>query len=503
MKISIIIGYYNRKKQLLYTLKTIEDSLYKNIEIIIIDDCSDKPSNILNNSHFEKFNLNIKLISITKEEKTWVNPCVGYNRGIRESTGDIIILQNAEVCHIGDCITYVVNNLKKNNWLTFNCYGLNNFEDNKYIYSHNNDDIYKYINKLWKERNNYSVVPGGNNTFKDSVGGWLNHFLYNFVAYHYFGAIFKEDLLEKMNGGFDLDYSNGICFDDNDFIKRLIVNKFEFKTNTFSELEPYVIHLFHKKSKNIIENKEERWNTNKKIYDEKCLNMNITNDWKLCNFMPNPILCDKITANYSDLNFVIGIILKNNSELLEIQNKIINLINEDAVFLSNTIKNINLNIIFCVYDKNNKKIMKYINYWKDNFVYKKFKNLYSKNINIIDYSEDMELNIHKIYQFKNDLTLKLFYNLDNNLEVIPNNLIKKLPDLNKNYYITKNTNLLELQNNFIDFFNVKTNINLTFDKKNFTNEMNSFRKCILKRYFYKNSEIKIPSTINFKISIEN
>ncbi len=25
-------------------------------------------------------------------------------------------------------------------------------------------------------------------TFKDSVGGWLNHFLYNFVAYHYFGA---------------------------------------------------------------------------------------------------------------------------------------------------------------------------------------------------------------------------------------------------------------------------------------------------------------------------
>lgn len=199
MKISIIIGYYNRKKQLLYTLKTISKSLYKNIEIIIVDDCSDEPKYILKNSDFEEFNMNIKLISIKKEEKTWVNPCVAYNKGINESTGDIIILQNAEVCHIGDVLSYVKNNLNRNNWLTFNCYGLNNFKDNEYIYSHNNADIYTFINKLWKEKNNYSIVPGGNSSFKDSVGGWLNHFLFHFVAYHYLGAIFRDDLFNKMN----------------------------------------------------------------------------------------------------------------------------------------------------------------------------------------------------------------------------------------------------------------------------------------------------------------
>jgi glycosyltransferase involved in cell wall biosynthesis len=501
MKISIIIGYYNRKKQLLYTLKTINNSSYKNIEIIIIDDCSDNLADILNNSDFENLNMNIKLISIKKHEKTWVNPCIGYNRGIRESTGDIIILQNAEVCHIGDALSYVVNNLNKNNWLTFNCYGLNNFQDNDYIYSHNNNEIYKYLNKLWKERNNYSIVPGGNNTFKDSVGGWLNHFLYNFVAYHYFGAIFRDDLINKMGGGFDLDYANGICFDDNDFIKRLIVNNFEFKTNTFSESEPYVIHLFHEKSNNIIENKEEKWNINKKIYDEKCKNMNITNDWKLCNFMPNPILCDKITANYSDINFVIGIILDKKSKINKIDSNIINIINEDAVFLSNVIKNINLNIIFCVEDKNNKLIQNYINNWEKKFIYTKFKNSYSKNINIIDYSNDMEININKIYKYKNDLTLKLFYNNENDFVVIPNNLLKELPILEKNYKITKNTNLLELQNKFLEFNDI--NINIIFDKKNFTSEMNTFRKCILKRYFYKNSQIKIPSTIRIKILYEN
>ena len=73
MKISIIIGYYNRKKQLFYTLKTINNSSYKNIEIIIIDDCSDNISDVLKDSDFKIFNMNIKLISIKKEEKTWIN----------------------------------------------------------------------------------------------------------------------------------------------------------------------------------------------------------------------------------------------------------------------------------------------------------------------------------------------------------------------------------------------------------------------------------------------
>jgi len=501
MKISIIIGYYNRKKQLFYTLKTISNSLYKNIEIIIVDDCSDNPTDILNESDFHNFNIDIKLISIKKNEKTWINPCVGYNRGIRESTGDIIILQNAEVCHIGDAISYVVNNLKKNNWITLNCYGLNNFKDNEYIYSHNNNDIYKYINQIWKEKNNYSIIPGGNSLFKNTVGGWLNHFLFHFVAYHYFGAIFRDDLLNKMNGGFDLDYANGICFDDNDFIKRLIVNNFEFTINTFCELEPFVIHLFHEKSTHLINNKEEKWNINKKIYDEKCKNMNITNNWKLCNFMPHPVISNKKSVNYSDLNIVIGFILNKNSDISKIQNNILDLIFINAESLSIIVNNLKLNIIFCIQDINNNQIQDCINFWKNNFVFKLYSKKYSKNINIIEYFDDLDINIQNICKFTNDSTLKLFYNIANNFEVIPNNLIKIVP-LYKNYYITKKTNLLELQNNFLKF-SINININLIFNKKNYTEQMNSFRKCILKKYCYKNSKIKIPSNLNINFIFEN
>jgi len=301
-----------------------------------------------------------------------------------------------------------------------------------------------------------------------------------------------------MNGGFDPDYANGICFDDNDFIKRLIVNNFEFKTNIFCNSEPFVIHLFHEKSKNIIHNKEEKWNINKKIYEEKCKNMNITNDWKLCNFMPNPILCNKNGVNYSDINWVIGIILNNNSDTNTIQNNILNIINKDAVYLSNTIKNVNLNIFFCVSDIDNIKIKNCINFWKNKFIYKTFKKSYLNNINMIEYSDDMELNIHRICKYKNDLTLKLLYNIDNEIHVIPNNL-NKASISNKNYYIKKSTNLLELQNQFLEFNNINMTINLIFDKKNYTNEMNTFRKCILKGYFYKNSQIKMPKNLNIKI----
>ena len=98
--------------------------------------------------------------------------------------------------------------------------------------------------------------------------------------------------------------------------------------------------------------------------------------------------------------------------------------------------------------------------------------------------------------------MKLFINRGDEIQIYPNNLIKNLDNINSdiNYHITNKTNLLELQNNFLEFNKIKTTINLIFDKNNYTKEMNTFRKCILSGYFYKNSSIKIPKNINIKIS---
>ena len=97
--------------------------------------------------------------------------------------------------------------------------------------------------------------------------------------------------------------------------------------------------------------------------------------------------------------------------------------------------------------------------------------------------------------------MKLFLNKGINIVVYPNNFINDLDNIQicKDYIITNKTNLLELQNNFLNLNNLNKTINLIFDKKNYTKEMNSFRKCILNKYFYKNSSIKIPRNIHFKI----
>ena len=131
-KISIVMAYYNRREQLLFTLKTIRNSQYTNFEIIIVNDASDKDQEIDDIPNL--YNLDIKIINIRKEDKSWVNPCIAYNIGFKHATGDIILIQNPEVCHIGDCLTFTNNNLKRNDWLSFNCYGLDNFEENKYIH---------------------------------------------------------------------------------------------------------------------------------------------------------------------------------------------------------------------------------------------------------------------------------------------------------------------------------------------------------------------------------
>ena len=139
-------------------------SNYKNIEIIIVDDNSREDQKV--NTFIDEFknNINIKVITITKNEKTWINPCIPYNIGIKESTGDIIIIQNPEVMHIGDCLNYIIKNIEEKDWITFNCYGSPNFKYNDKILNKSQTEIYNIIcnseNKI-----------GGNSVVRDDVGG--------------------------------------------------------------------------------------------------------------------------------------------------------------------------------------------------------------------------------------------------------------------------------------------------------------------------------------------
>lgn len=230
-KISIVTAYYNRRKLFYNTLKTIEHSKYKDIvEIIVVDDCSNDNNKI--DDFPELFDLDIKVIRINKEDKWWMNPCIPFNIGFKNSNCDIIIMQNPECLHFGDIIEYTLNNIKENLYLNFACYSIDGFKTN-IINSLDFDN--DYINKVGKE-----IYPTVNRSvMRDGETAWYNHSIYRPHMLHFCSAIMKKDLDEL--GGFDERYANGIAYDDNDFLLRIQRKKMNIKMVD----NPFVIHQYH------------------------------------------------------------------------------------------------------------------------------------------------------------------------------------------------------------------------------------------------------------------
>ena len=218
--ISIVMAYYNRLPQLRYTLKSIEFSKEKDIEIIIVDDFSDT-DNSLDTINNEYPYLNIRVIKMSDivDNKNYCNPCVPYNVGFRTSRGDKIVIQNPECSHQGDVLEYVNSHLTDQIYLTFHCWACNKDEVRVLHQGH--------------------PIPVGQENGKSR---WYNHKTINPGALHFTSAITRKNLIEL--NGFDETFSMGFNYDDNEFLQR-IKNKelnIEFVEN------PFVIHQYHRKS---------------------------------------------------------------------------------------------------------------------------------------------------------------------------------------------------------------------------------------------------------------
>lgn len=91
--ISIVSAYYNRKPQFYRTLKSISSSEIKDFEYIVADDGSSNEhrlEDLINEFPF------LRVIRVEPKDKWYVNPCIPFNKGIFESKGNIILLQNPE-----------------------------------------------------------------------------------------------------------------------------------------------------------------------------------------------------------------------------------------------------------------------------------------------------------------------------------------------------------------------------------------------------------------------
>ena len=263
-KISIVMGYYNRRHQLEFTLKTILNSNYKNIEIIVTDDGSQPNETI--SDFVDRYK--IKLIRIDPGQKTWINPVIAYNKAIEQASGEIIIIQNPEVCHLDDICQYVADNLKRNDYWSFSCFGMGNDEETQ------------RIRKLIEMKQKAIIInqiigttqKTGNSLIKDQMNGWLNHPIHLPVGYHYLSALYREKLNEL--GGFDCDYKKGLCHDDDDLVRRIVRHRMDIKI-----VEKYCIHQYHPNFNRSI-NFMELWRRNQKYFRNKMSIYNLEDNFE-------------------------------------------------------------------------------------------------------------------------------------------------------------------------------------------------------------------------------
>lgn len=212
-KISIVMAYYNRRVQLYHTLKSIAKTSHTSFEIIVIDDNSRQEERV--EDLMLEFSF-LKVIRVSKEEKNYSCSCMAFNRGIAMADGEIIVLQNPECEHVGDILMYIEENLSNSNFLSFACFAPD-YKENK---------------------------------------GWYNHPIHRPVYYHFCSAISKANM--DSLGGFDERYAQGLAYDDNEFVERIVRLGLKKDIPT----ESYVIHQSHSKdyglSKQVYAQKIER-----------------------------------------------------------------------------------------------------------------------------------------------------------------------------------------------------------------------------------------------------
>jgi glycosyltransferase involved in cell wall biosynthesis len=113
MKASIIITNYNKSLHLKKCIKSCIEQTYRNIEIILFDDCSDDSSYKI----YNKFKKKIKIIE--NKEKKFISPSQNQIYGIYQSflisSGDVIFLLDGDDYFRKNKIYKIIKYFKKNN----------------------------------------------------------------------------------------------------------------------------------------------------------------------------------------------------------------------------------------------------------------------------------------------------------------------------------------------------------------------------------------------------
>lgn len=224
--ISIVSAYYNRKPQFYRTLKSISKSEFKDFEYVVVDDGSStehRLEDLVNEFPF------LRVIRVEPKDKWYVNPCIPFNKGIFETKGNIILLQNPECLHVHDVLKYVNENIDDTKYLTISAYAINEKLTNNDLIQHiKANTLPQFLKSLPQKITDDATYTG-----------WYNHTKYRPAYYHFCAAMTKKNM-ELLNG-FDERYGDGIACDDEEFVIR--IGRLGLKKIIVDEVS--VIHQWH------------------------------------------------------------------------------------------------------------------------------------------------------------------------------------------------------------------------------------------------------------------
>lgn len=287
---SVVMAYHNRLEQTLETLRRFND-LYAgkyDFEVIIVDDGSradqDLTGHVTGDAGSTAFRFKIILVTLVREKKSWINPVVPYNVGLKLATKDVLFIQNPEIYHCDDLFGYYAEKCRPQVYYTFPVFSSPSFDHNNRLLevakgtTGNGKAIYaEFVSKIdYKE---YDVdadfyratnpdlahltgeeaeahwlahgIHEGRKCNRAGIfyrknvihewRGWYNHREYNKRDLHFLTAISREAFESKI-GGFDLAFKDGLWYDDDDLVHRITK---VFHIETIDSDQFMGIHQYH------------------------------------------------------------------------------------------------------------------------------------------------------------------------------------------------------------------------------------------------------------------
>ena len=160
-KVSVIIPTFNRFKYLLNAIESVKKQTYKNIEIIVVNDCSTEKE-----YYNYDFGNNIIVIHLDKNSKNIFGyACAGYvrNQGINASTGFYIAFLDDDDVWFPNKIEIQLNKMKETNCemsCTEGLIGNGIYDASKNYKVYNRQHYFNVLRKIYRKAGSNSLENG-------------------------------------------------------------------------------------------------------------------------------------------------------------------------------------------------------------------------------------------------------------------------------------------------------------------------------------------------------